>query len=737
MALQTKPATRRAAARRTATPAVNWSALAQACRQSALVWLGFLLATVVATFPLAFQIGRALPGKTIDGGQNVWAIWWARKALFDLHTNPFYTRYLYHPTGVDLYYHTLALGAAPFSIPLQFVMSPAAALVATFLLTTATAGWGAYLLAHYLVPNRLAACAAGLIFALNPYQLYHLKQGQLNFATICWIPLFVLFLLRATREARPAFGIGAGIMLALVSLTDWHYAFHCLIFTGLYLLWEAARGLRARRWRGLLDPALAVGVTGLTYAALIGPLVLQMAPGLRAPGYTVRPYAQVVGHSTDLLTLLLPNPLHPLWGGAITTIYHHVYEGPYSSVAAFSYVALALALLALALRRRAPWFWLGLFVLFTALSLGPELRLDGTSYGASNPLVPLPYRLFSKLPFANVSRSPGVFLKLGFLCLGIVVACSLDHLMRGVARRRTSTQALLVGVVAIALIGGEYLAAPFGAPPLDAAPAFLARLAATAPGGWGVLDVPTAKEQYNWYDATIHGWPIVGGNLSRDNPNALYRNSPAVGALIDAPPPLAERDIVERTSLGEVGEASLAADRIRWVIVRENRLTPDRQARVHDALRRIFGGRPPDYTGDGLTVYEVHPPPGILPVRFDDGWYDTERLPQNGQPYRWIAQEAPLHVYSATDTPVTVRFTAHNFATAYTLQVSVNGAPAASVAVPGGFAPAAFTTTLRAGDNVLTFAVTTPPHSAAELGLGSDQRQVSVGISELRIEAVP
>ena len=97
-------------------------------------------------------------------------------------------------------------------------------------------------------------------------------------------------------------------------------------------------------------------------------------------------------------------------------------------------------------------------------------------------------------------------------------------------------------------------------------------------------------------------------------------------------------------------------------------------------------------------------------------------------------QQAPLHIYSATDTPVSVRFIAHNFATAYTLQISVNSTLAGTVAVPGGFVDYQFTTALRTGDNVLTFAVTTPPHSAAELGLGTDQRKVSVGISALRID---
>ena len=59
------------------------------------------------TWPLARYAGRAIPGDSFDGWQNYWNLWWVKKALLELLLSPFQTDYLFYPTGVDLYFHTL------------------------------------------------------------------------------------------------------------------------------------------------------------------------------------------------------------------------------------------------------------------------------------------------------------------------------------------------------------------------------------------------------------------------------------------------------------------------------------------------------------------------------------------------------------------------------------------------------------------------------------------------------
>jgi hypothetical protein len=727
-------------------------ATARSWRTLPLIWLAYLLATLVATYPFGLRIGTIIAGKNVDGWQNVWTLWWQKKALFDLQTNPFHTDYLYHPTGVSLLFHTHSLGVAPFNLPLQFLLAPAAAHTVTLLLVTATAGFTAHLLLRDLGASHLAAFAGGIVFALNPYQIQQLSVGQTNLSTICWLPLYALLLLRALRGDRWKPAVGAGLMLVLISLTDWQYAFQAFIFTGGAVLWEMGRRVRRRRAAptsaprsaptgrrarkrklASLKPILIGGVVGLAYALPIAPLVLAMIRDLQPTGYAVRPYRQVVLHSVDLVTYLLPNPEHPLWGGASAALYDRFYDGLVTNTATLGYGALLLALTALVFQPRRAGFWLAMFALFAALALGPELLVAGQSRGADQPL-PLPYRLYAVLPFVNVSRTPSLFLKIGFLCLAVAAAFGLDALRDRLRAPRWRIPARALSLLLIAIIGFEYFSGPLAAPAIDPPPAFYQRLLAEAPGnGWGILDVPSGDQDYVMFAATLHGWPIVGGNLARDNPHPLYRNSPPVAVLSGAPNPLSDKaDIISTTRLEDVGEAGLAASRIRWVIVHETRLSPEQRAVVDANLRRIFPGRAPDYVGDRLIVYEVRPPSGVKVVQFGAGWYDPERLPQNGQPYRWIGQRADLHVYSSEAVNVTIRFQAHSFAKPFDLSVAVNGTGATNATVLN-LGSHEFTATLQPGNNLVTFSVATPPNSAASLGLGQDTRRVSVGISQLQV----
>jgi hypothetical protein len=119
-------------------------------------------------------------------------------------------------------------------------------------------------------------------------------------------------------------------------------------------------------------------------------------------------------------------------------------------------------------------------------------------------------------------------------------------------------------------------------------------------------------------------------------------------------------------------------------------------------------------------------------VQLGQGWFEPQALPQTGIPYRWIGQKSEAFVYASEQTTVQLSFVAHNsFASPYKLRVAVNNITALETAVLE-LAPHEFTVTLQPGRNTLTFSVDRPPHSAASLGLGTDQREVSIGVSQLR-----
>ena len=75
--------------------------------------------SLVLTHPLALHpASTELDDGTLDCFQFIWNVWWMRVSLLDLHTNPFFTRYLFYPQGVSLLFHTLSasLGSGEHSL---------------------------------------------------------------------------------------------------------------------------------------------------------------------------------------------------------------------------------------------------------------------------------------------------------------------------------------------------------------------------------------------------------------------------------------------------------------------------------------------------------------------------------------------------------------------------------------------------------------------------------------------
>src|ERR1051325_3457646 len=74
-------------------------------QKTILVLLAYSTLTVGLTWPLATQFTTTLPDGN-DSWRYLWNLWWAKVSLLDLHTNYFFTTYLYYPNGVNLYVDT-------------------------------------------------------------------------------------------------------------------------------------------------------------------------------------------------------------------------------------------------------------------------------------------------------------------------------------------------------------------------------------------------------------------------------------------------------------------------------------------------------------------------------------------------------------------------------------------------------------------------------------------------------
>ncbi len=116
-----------------------------------------------------------------------------------------------------------------------------------WILTFILSGFSAYLLVKYLINDTKAAILSGLIFMFSPYHFAH-ALGHMNLITTEWIPLYILFLIKMTREDKKTNAIFAAIFLALTAMSSNYYLVYMFSFTLLYLIyyWLADRSLMSK-----------------------------------------------------------------------------------------------------------------------------------------------------------------------------------------------------------------------------------------------------------------------------------------------------------------------------------------------------------------------------------------------------------------------------------------------------------------------------------------------------------
>lgn len=142
-----------------------------------LSWLAVVLyfvgLTVLMTWPLVLHFSDALTGRIGDNIYFVWMIGWFKKALFDLHANPFNIWFLNYPQGWNLAYTEITPIMLTMAMPFTFIGSLPFAYNMAMMLTFVLAGIGMFLWVRSLTNNNGAALVGGTIYAFLPYHFAH------------------------------------------------------------------------------------------------------------------------------------------------------------------------------------------------------------------------------------------------------------------------------------------------------------------------------------------------------------------------------------------------------------------------------------------------------------------------------------------------------------------------------------------------------------------------------------
>ena len=339
----------------------------------------------------------AHPGRTYVGGYTtdpqvlIWSLAWWPHAL--LHgQNPFVTKELWAPVGINLAWSQTAPGLAILLAPLTLVAGPIVAYNTAALAMPALGAWASFLLCRHLTRATGPAIVGGYLFGFSTYVIGG-TLAHVQTTAVFVVPLVALTVVRFF-EGELA---GRGLALRLAALltaqalieTEILFTLTLALVVGLVLV-----AVLVPPWRTRLPPLAGPLVAAYTTAGvLLSPLLYYLAAGSSAA--KAQSYAAFVG---DAMNVVVPTHVEAIgwWADHLTRAFpaNDAERGTYIGVPVLVIVALFART---QWRSRAGRLLLVAFLLGLVATLGSWLTLDG------HRLIELPWvHLASRPPFSDL-----------------------------------------------------------------------------------------------------------------------------------------------------------------------------------------------------------------------------------------------------------------------------------------------------------------------------------------------
>lgn len=336
--------------------------------------LFFLLLVLALNYPLVLNLSSHVASNPADDTfEVIWQLATVERAVFESHTNPFFTPDVFYPRG---WY--LTSGAQPtwyyvLLSPLTAAVGPVAAYNIITLATLMIGGFGVYWLSRRLTGRTAAALIAGCAYMVAPFFTMRVGGHTHVLFGMMFLPYAAGAMLQAmTAETRVGrWVVLGGGSLAAAILSHWYF-----LFIATLPLFAAALAVSSTvAWPRRLARLALLGAIAL---ALVSPALFLTAQARAAMfpdgGGTFR-LSDIEHHGVSPDYYFGPNPMHP-WARGWVGRYFPV-RGE-SDIAALGYAAVALAvvgLLAAPRRETRPFIAMGLVAF--VLSLGATLRWRG------------------------------------------------------------------------------------------------------------------------------------------------------------------------------------------------------------------------------------------------------------------------------------------------------------------------------------------------------------------------
>ena len=490
---------------------------------------GFALLACVFTYPLMFHLTTHIPlhkdwhPSGAEHWTSMWAFWFIERRIAELHQWSLFTDTIFYPRGVDLTNTALfgfgftVAAAIPFVRYFGLIVPFNVFIIGSFILTA----YSTFLLVRYLINDSRAAFVSGVVFAFSPYQMARALSMFGIITSAMWIPLYILFFIKAARVGLAKDLVLAPLMLSLALLSNPYYAVFLGLFSAIYVLYYiiANRGpvTRSTLLRRLLS---MISINVLLFLPLLWVILTYWSRDLQID----IPLSPEFG--ADFLAFFLPSIHHTLWRDSVKFIYYNHFTGNVIEQTVYiGYMVLLIALLAVL---KAPKyeirFWSLSAIIFFILSLGPFLHINGKNLLKVNGMpitLPLPSLLLHFLPVLSTIRAACRFSVMLMLALTVLVGYGTRYLITRL-EARLGAALLCLGLITV-IIGFEFSIIPL--PLVDARIPKVYDRIATEDGDRGtLLDVPLYwfMTKYQYYQ-TAHQKRLLIGQAPRI-PVTLLRN---------------------------------------------------------------------------------------------------------------------------------------------------------------------------------------------------------------------
>lgn len=614
-----------------------------------LVLGGYLVVTILMTWPVALHLFNYVAGSGGDPWQSLWRF---EDQELRIKNIEFWQDFFGGREAALVNYSTL-----PW-MPLHLLLGQPLAYNIIWLLSFVLSGYFMYHLVMYLLNQRLkiekwklkiqAAFLSGLMYMFLPYHVAH-AQGHFGAMQIQWLPLAVLLFMRYVNRPQMRTVLPLVGVVVIQAWVEHHYLVWYALWAAIYLLFEAGTLKRhfVGRWAWISLGASAVGIlllVGLPYWPTVRLALAPVSPLQLGVEQTIR-------FSADLFSYIVPASFHTVWGKAVQALVREGFSGNVSESTHFLgwSVILLLIFFGQKIPRRQFRLWATVAVIGWVISLGPRLHMLGRVWP-----VPLPYALIDAWPVVSAMRAVGR--------AGVMVGLAVTVLFGWVAAtqiRRTGVAGLAAGVLMLEFL---FVPVPLQSTKLSRAYDRIGQLP-----GQAIIELP-AVTNYTLssralYASARHGKKVLGSialeRAEGSESTREMRSLPALRHLLYLRTGQLRR---ERPDFFDQKIPETLSDTLRWldigaILIHPDSLSPLQLAAVRNVLEEDMNLTAELF--DDAVLYAVpddirRAGDGVFLAR-DGRWQNVGFDEQRSHTYAEIDREAGITLYNGTLDDKSVR----------------------------------------------------------------------------------